>query len=65
MYFDQINSTTMTNKDRLTLHTDQKLRHDLALYVSLLKSYIYSARFILNSAEHEVLRFIQLNIQND
>ena len=27
---DQINSTIMTNKNRLTPHTDQKLRHDLA-----------------------------------
>ena len=36
---DQINSTTiMTNKNRLMPHTDQKWRHDLALYLSLLQS---------------------------
>ena len=43
-------------------HTDQKWRHDLALYLSLLQSYTYRDRFILNPGEHEVLRFIQLNI---
>ena len=60
---DQINSTAiMTNKNRPTPHTDQKWRHGLALYLSLLQSYMYRARFILNSGEHEVLRFIQLNI---
>ena len=60
---DKINSTTITtNRNRLTPHTDQKWRHDLALYLSLLQSYMYRARFILNSGEHEVLRFIQLNI---
>ena len=52
----------MTNKNGLTSHTDQKWRHNLALYLPLLQSYMYSARFILNSGEHEVLRFIQLNI---
>ena len=51
----------MTNKNWLTPHTDQKWRHDLALYLSLLQSYMYRARFILNSDEHEVLRFIQLD----
>ena len=45
-----------------TPHADQKWRHELALYLSLLQSYMYRARFILNSGEHEVLRFIQLNI---
>ena len=60
---DQINSTTiMTKKNGLTSHNDQKWRHNLALYLPLLQSYMYSARFILNSGEHEVLRFIQLNI---
>ena len=52
----------MTNKNRLTPHTDQKERHDLALYLSLLQSHMHRARFILKSGEHEVLRFIQLNI---
>ena len=52
----------MTNKNRLTHHTDQKWRHDLALYLSLLQNNMYSARFIPNSGEHGVLRFIQLNI---
>ena len=61
---DQTNSTTlMTNKNRLTPHTDQKWRHDLALYLSLLQSSMFTARFILNSGEHEVLRFIQLDIK--
>ena len=55
----------MTNKNRLTPHTDQKWRHDLALYLSLLQSYMYRASFILNSGEHEVLRFIQLIIENN
>ena len=55
----QISSTTVTNKNRLTPHTDQKWRHDLALYLSLLQSYMCRARFILNSGEHEVLIFIQ------
>ena len=60
---NQVNSTTiMTNKNQLTPRTDQKWKHDLALYLSLLQSYMYRARFILNSGEHEVLRFIQLNI---
>ena len=52
----------MANKNRRTPHTDQKGRHDLALYLSLLQSYMHRASFILNSGEHEVLRFIQLNI---
>ena len=60
---NQINSTTiMTNRNRLTPHNGQKRKHDLALYLSLLQSYMYRARFILNSGEHEVLRFIQLNV---
>ena len=54
---DKINSTTiMTNKNRLALY------FVIALYLSLLQSYMYSARFILDSGEHVVLRFIQLNI---
>ena len=52
----------MTNKNGLMSHTDQKWRHNLALYLPLLQSYMHSARFIINSGEHEVLRFIQLNI---
>ena len=57
----------MTAKNRITPHTDKKGAHDLALYLSLLQSYIYKARFILNfyCNEHEVLRFIQLNIKNN
>ena len=50
----------MTNKNRVTPHTDQ--RHDLTLYVSLFQSYMYKLRYILNSCKHEELRFIQLNI---
>ena len=57
-----MNSTTMTNKNRLMPHKDQKWEYDLALYSLLLQNYTYSARFILNSDQHEVLRFIQLNI---
>ena len=57
---DQINSTTITNKNRLTSHTDEKWRHDLALCLSL--SFMYTARFIQNSGEHEMLRFVELNI---
>ena len=49
----------MTNKNPLTLHTNQNLRHDLVLYLSLLQSFMYRARFILDSGEHKVLRFIQ------
>ena len=56
---NQINSTTMTNKNPLTLHTNENLRHDLVLYLLLLQSYMYRARFILDSGEHKVLRFIQ------
>ena len=60
---DLINNAIKTNKNRLTPHTDQKRRHDQALYkIHYNKNYMYSARFILNSGEHEVLRFIQLNI---
>ena len=60
---DQVNSTTrMTNKNWLTAQTEQKWRHDLVLYLSLLQIYVYRARFILDSGDHEVLRFIQLNI---
>ena len=57
-----MNSTKITNKNRLTPYTDQKRRHELALYLWLLKSYMDSAKFILNSGEHELLGFIQLNI---
>ena len=49
----------MTNKNRLTPHTDQKWRHDLALYLSLFQIYMYGAKFILNSGEHEVLYSIK------
>ena len=49
----------MTNKNRLTPHTDKKWRN---VHLSLLQSYMYSARFILNSGEDEALRFIQLSI---
>ena len=56
---DQINSTTITNKNRLTSHTDENWRHDLALY--LLLSFMYRARFIQTSSEHEMLRFVELN----
>ena len=56
---DQINSTTITNKNRLTSHTDENWRHDLALY--LLLSFMYRARFIQTSGEHEMLRFVELN----
>ena len=52
----------MTNKNRQATYTDQKWRHDLELFLSLLQSYIYRARFILNSGEHELLKFIQLNM---
>ena len=58
-----MNSTKITNKNGLTPHTDQKRRDKVALYLSLLKSYMYSAKFILNSGEHELLGFIQLNIK--
>ena len=34
----------------------------LWLYLPLLQSYIYRARFMRTSGEHDVLRFIQLNI---
>ena len=58
-----MNSKTMTNKNWLTPHTDPKWRHDdIALYLLLSQSYMYRARFILNSGENDVLRFIQLNI---
>ena len=52
----------MPNKNRLTLHIDQNWRHNLALYLSLLQSYMFRDKFILNSGDAGVLRFIQLNI---
>ena len=52
----------MTKKNLLTPRTDQKWRHNIALYLSLLQSYMYRDKFTLNSSEHKALRFIQLNI---
>ena len=48
----------MTNKNRQTPNTNQKI------ILHYIHSYqvMYSIRYILRSCEHEVLRYIQLNL---
>ena len=51
----------MTNKNRQTSHANWKWENKLTPYL-FLSSYIYNVKYILRSAEHEVLTYIQLNL---